>query len=181
MHPVATGFPCCLPSFPSITTRRPFAAYTACAFPYSLGCRVCSVTAVAQQAVLSVKLLCPSAHTLATTQPLSPGASTSTFKTHRPALGGCLYDAFMQPAHVGFLRRLLTTAAVSNLFIVPAGNSSGVTGRDTALLCHVLARDVAPLAVSVSSFTVVSPGQQSTLPALRKPLLSVEDAAPPTR
>ena len=38
-----------------------------------------------------------------------------------------------------------------------------------------------PLAVSVSSITVVSPGQQSTLPALRKPLLSVDDAAPPTR
>jgi hypothetical protein len=66
-------------------------------FPYSLDCRVRSVTAVAQQAVMSVKLLCPSAHTLATTQPLSPAASTSTFTTHRATLGGCLYDAFMQP------------------------------------------------------------------------------------
>jgi hypothetical protein len=109
MHPVATGCPSCLPSSPSITTRRLFTAYTGLCvflthclhrlvrFPYSLDCRVRSVTAVAQQAVLSVKLLCPSAHTLATTQPLSPAASTSTFKTHRATLGGCLHDAFMQP------------------------------------------------------------------------------------
>jgi hypothetical protein len=51
-------------------------------------------------------------------------------------------------------------------------------GRDTAQLCHVLARDVAPLAVSVSYITIVSPGQQSTLPALRKPLLPVDDQHP---
>ena len=51
---------------------------------------------------------------------------------------------------------------------------------DTAI-CHVIARDVAPLAVSVSSITVVSPGQQSTLPALQKPLLPVDDAALPTK
>ena len=36
--------------------------------------------------------------------------------------------------------------------------------RDTVLFCHALARDVAPLAVSVSSITVVSPRQQCLSP-----------------